>query len=57
MFSIVMLRINSIFNTLNINPNKKINYNFNEFKLNTFEEKLLRKIIEWPKIVDISSNN
>ena len=22
---------------------------------NTFEEKLLRKIIEWPKIVDISS--
>ena len=48
-------RINSIFNTLNINPNKKINYNFNEFKLNTFEEKLLRKIIEWPKIVDISS--
>ena len=49
-------RINSIFNTLNINPNKKINYNFNEFKLNTFEEKLLRKIIEWPKIVDISSD-
>ena len=26
-------RINSIFNTLNINPNKKINYNFNDFKL------------------------
>ncbi len=49
-------RINSIFNTLNLNPKKKINYNFNEFKLNEFEEKLLRKIIEWPKIVDISSD-
>ncbi len=49
-------RINSIFRSLkNIKPKKK-EVNLNSYSLNEFEIKLLRKIIEWPKIVDVASN-
>ena len=49
-------RINSIFRTLKINNSKKINLNSDEFRTNNFEQKLLKKIIEWPKVVQVASN-
>ena len=48
-------RINSLFNTAKINLKKKIILNSNEFELNIFEHRLLRKIVEWPRVVDIAS--
>jgi len=38
-----------------MNQDKKINLDLNNFEINAFEYKLLRKIIEWPKIVDTAS--
>ena len=49
-------RINSLFRSLKINLNKEINLDTNKFEPNIFEYKLLRKIIEWPKIVEVASN-
>tara|TARA_B100000945_G_C20426562_1_gene620850 strand:+ start:1549 stop:3273 length:1725 start_codon:yes stop_codon:yes gene_type:complete len=49
-------RINSLFRSLKINLNKQIKLDLKKFEPNYYEYKLLRKIIEWPKIVDISSN-
>ena len=49
-------RINSIFRTLKVSKSKKINLNSNEFRINSFEQKLLKKIIEWPKIIEVASN-
>ncbi len=48
-------RINSLFNTAKINLKKKIILNSNKFELNIFEYRLLRKIVEWPRVVDIAS--
>ena len=49
-------RINSIFKLLNINLDNKIVINKNEdFVLNTHEQQILKKISEWPKCVQISS--
>ena len=48
-------RINSLFRSLKINPNSKIKLNLNNFQINTFEYKLLRKIIEWPRVIDLAS--
>ena len=48
-------RINSLFNLLKIKNNKKININEKNFTPNQYDIKLLRKIIEWPKVVEISS--
>ncbi len=45
-------RINSIFRILNKNLNDKITINSEKFLPNMYEEKILRKIFEWPKIVD-----
>ena len=49
-------RINSIFRTLKINPSKKTSLSSVDFKINNFEQKLLKKIIEWPKVVQVASN-
>ena len=49
-------RINSLFRSLKINLNKEIRINLNNFGPNIYEYRLLRKIIEWPKIVDSASN-
>ncbi len=49
-------RINSLFRSLKINLNKEIKLDTNKFEPNIFEYKLLRKIIEWPKIVEVASN-
>ena len=48
-------RINSIFRSLKKNKANKSEVNLNIYHLNEFELKLLRKIIEWPKIIDVSS--
>ncbi len=49
-------RINSIFNTLKTDLKKNLKLNIKSVKFNNYEEKLLRKIIEWPKIIDTASN-
>ena len=49
-------RINSIFRTLKIDPSKKTSLSSVDFKINNFEQKLLKKIIEWPKVVQVASN-
>ena len=48
-------RINSLFKVAKINKNSKIILNKNNFIPNIFEYKLLRKISEWPKVVESSS--
>ena len=45
-------RINSILRTLKINFNDQISVNSNTFQPNEYEEKILRKIFEWPKIIE-----
>ena len=45
-------RINSIFRTLKINLNDQISFESNTFQPNEFEEKILRKVFEWPKIIE-----
>ncbi len=49
-------RINSIFRSLKIKKNKKNKFKNNDNQINSFELKLLRKIIEWPKIINVASN-
>jgi arginyl-tRNA synthetase len=45
-------RINSIFRSLNIDLTNKILLNKDDFDLNQLEEKIIRKIFEWPKIIE-----
>ncbi len=49
-------RISSIFRSLKIDQDNKIDLNKNEFSLNEYESKILRKIFEWPKVVEAASN-
>ena len=49
-------RINSIFKALKLNLDDDIKLNDEEFNLNSHEIEILKKISEWPKCVDISSN-
>ena len=49
-------RINSLFNSVNINLNDKIDINEKNFELNNYELKILRKIFDWPKVVETASN-
>jgi arginyl-tRNA synthetase len=48
-------RINSLHRSLNINLNSKIILNEENFELNDNEEKIIRKIFEWPKIIESAS--
>ncbi len=48
-------RINSLYTSINIKPNKIKKIQKSEFSPNDYEYKLLRKIIEWPKVVDSSA--
>ena len=48
-------RINSIFRSLNLNFLEKIKFNDNNFNLKEVEEKIIRKVFEWPKIIESSS--
>ena len=49
-------RISSLFRSLKMDLNKKIYLDKNNFLPNPYETKLLRKIIEWPKIIEASEN-
>ena len=50
-------RINSLLRILNINLNSKIRLDEKDFKLNKSEEKIIRKIFEWPKVLESASKN
>ncbi len=45
-------RINSILRTLKINFNNRITVDSNTFQPNEYEVKILRKVFEWPKIIE-----
>ena len=49
-------RINSIFRMLNLKLKTKIKLKDDDFNLNEHEIKLLKKISEWPKCVELSSS-
>jgi len=48
-------RISSLFRTLNIDENKVLEINVSNFKLNSHELNLFRKILDWPKVIETSS--
>ena len=48
-------RINSLLRTLNTSFVKKIEFNAIDFNLNDMEEKIIRKVFEWPKIIESTS--
>jgi len=48
-------RISSLFRTLNKDLNDKINLDLKAFSLNENEIKILRKVFEWPKIIETAS--
>ena len=48
-------RINSLLRTANINLKSKLVLNDKNFDLNTNEEKIVRKIFEWPKVIESAS--
>ncbi len=48
-------RINSLFRNLKLNLNSDIELESEKFNPNSFELKILRKIFEWPKIIDAAS--
>ena len=49
-------RISSLFRTLKKDLNDKINLDSETFSLNENETKILRKVFEWPKIIDTASS-
>jgi arginyl-tRNA synthetase len=48
-------RINSLLRVLNISLNDKIKLKEENFNLNENEEKIVRKIFEWPKVIESAS--
>tara|TARA_A100001011_G_scaffold386271_1_gene461765 strand:- start:650 stop:1114 length:465 start_codon:yes stop_codon:yes gene_type:complete len=48
-------RINSLFRILNLDIADNINLEKNKFYLNEYEKKILRKIFDWPKVVETAS--
>ena len=48
-------RINSLLRSLDTNLTDKILNDKEDFNLNKFEEKIVRKIFEWPKIIESTS--
>ncbi len=48
-------RINSLFNSIGKNLQDKISLNKNNFDLNENETKILRKVFEWPQIIETAS--
>ena len=49
-------RISSVFRHVNININDKINVKNFDFKYSSNETKILKKISEWPKCIEVSTN-
>jgi len=48
-------RINSILRSLDINLSNKTLLNKEDFNFNELEKKIIRKIFEWPKIIESAS--
>ena len=48
-------RINSLLRTLNLKLLDKINLNESNTNFNEIEKKIIRKVFEWPKIIESSS--
>jgi arginyl-tRNA synthetase len=48
-------RINSLIRTLNLSLFKKLDLNENNTNFNDIEEKIIRKVFEWPKIIESAS--
>ena len=48
-------RINSLLRTLNTSFIQKIEFDESDFNLNDMEEKIIRKVFEWPKIIEAAS--
>ena len=49
-------RIKSIIRILKISLNDKISIDSKLFKINQYEEKILRKIFEWPKVIESAAH-
>ena len=48
-------RINSVLRSLNLKLFQKLELEKNSFNLNKSEKKIVRKVFEWPKIIESSS--
>ncbi len=48
-------RINSLLRTLNLGLFNQIDLNENRMNFNKMEEKIIRKVFEWPKIIELAS--
>ena len=48
-------RINSLHRSLNMNLNSRVFLNEGDFNLNINEEKIVKKIFEWPKVIESAS--
>ena len=48
-------RINSLFRSLNISLSIKVDIKKENFEFNQIEEKIIRKVFEWPKIIESAS--
>ena len=48
-------RINSLFSSVSIKLNDKIDIDEKNFELNNYELKILRKIFDWPKVIEAAS--
>ena len=49
-------RINSLFNSLNIKLNDPIKSDGKSFNLNSYATNIIRKIFNWPKVIESASN-
>ncbi len=49
-------RICSLFRSINLNEKDPIKFEDKNFNLNQFENKILRKIYDWPKIIETSAH-
>ena len=49
-------RINSLYNVLKMNLHDPISIDEKNFQLNKYEIKILRKIFDWPKVIETAAN-
>ena len=49
-------RINSLIRSLKLKIDDPFDLEIKDFKLNEYEKKILKKVFEWPKVIDRASN-
>ena len=49
-------RISSLFKTLNLEMNSETDLSLHNLDLNLYENNILRKIFDWPKVIETASN-